>query len=209
MQQSTVLKGSTYIHRFVPPSSATRPPMLLLHRTGGDENDLIAAARRVAPGSALVAVRGNVLEDGKPRFFRRLAKGQFDLDDLKRRTDELADFIAWMRDTYDLAAPVAFGFSNGANIAWSLVLRHPHALQSAILMRPYFAFDPRPVGPLGGIPVLVIAGRADTTVVPARANELPQLLTEAGACVSLKWAEAGHDFSIEDEKIASDWLQHL
>ena len=202
-------KDLTYIHRFLPPTMPGRPPMLLLHRTGGNENDLIAAAKRVAPGSALLAVRGNVLEAGKPRFFRRVAKGQFDIDDLKRRTDELANFIAKMRNTYDLAAPVAFGFSNGANIAWSLVMRHPHALRAAVLMRPYLAYDPRPVARLDGISVLVIAGRLDTTVPPARADELPLLLSEAGARVALKWAEAGHDFSIDDEKIASDWIEHL
>jgi phospholipase/carboxylesterase len=209
MQQSTAPSGSRYFHRFVAPSVPARPPMLLLHRTGGDENDLIEAARRVAPGSALLAIRGNVLEDGKPRFFRRVARGQFDLEDLKRRTDELAEFIAWARDAYDLAAPIAFGFSNGANIAWSLVLRHPRSLGAAVLMRPYFAYDPRPVGELNGISVLVIAGRLDTTVVPERANELPQLLSEAGARVSLKWIEAGHDFSIDDEKLASEWIKHL
>jgi phospholipase/carboxylesterase len=209
MLQSTAPSGPTYLHRFVPPSAPARPPMLLLHRTGGDESDLIEAARRIAPGSALLAIRGNVLEDGKPRFFRRVARGQFDLEDLKRRTDELAEFIAWARGAYELATPIAFGFSNGANIACSLVLRHPRSLGAAVLMRPYFAYDPRPVGHLDGIPVLVIAGRVDTTVVSERANELPQLLSEAGARVTLKWAEAGHDFSIDDEEITSDWIKHL
>jgi phospholipase/carboxylesterase len=209
VSQANVSSDATYIHRYLARTDPVQPPMLLLHRTGGNEDDLIPVAKEIAPGSALVALRGNVLEAGKPRFFRRVAKGQFDIADLKRRTDELAGFINWMRDAYDLTDPIAFGFSNGANIVWSLLLQHPKILRGAILLRPTLAYDPRPVGGLSGVPVLVVAGRNDSTVPPARANDLPDLLTEAGACVCLEWAEADHILSSEDGVIAAKWLKTL
>jgi phospholipase/carboxylesterase len=209
VRQTNEAAEATYIHRFLPPTHPEKPPLLLLHRTGGGEDDLIGGASRVSPGSALIALRGNVLEDGKPRFFRRLAKGEFDIDDLKRRTDELARFIDFIRHSYNLAGPIAFAFSNGANIAWSLILRHPGALAGAILMRPYLAYDPRPALALGGIPVLVIAGRTDMTVLPERARELPQLLNNAGARASLEWVSGAHDYSNEDEEISSKWMKGL
>src|SRR3954465_908284 len=105
------------IHRFVPATEAGRPPILLLHGTGGDENDLLALGRAIAPGAALLSARGKVLEGGMPRFFRRLVEGVFDHDDVRRRANELADFVAEGRERYRIAAPVAVGFSNGANIA--------------------------------------------------------------------------------------------
>lgn len=198
-----------FIHRFVPAQDRRRSPLLLLHRTGGNEDDFIEAGQRVAPGAALLAPRGNVIEDGKPRFFRRLARGQFDIDDLKIRTQELAAFVTWARAAYDLEAPVAFGFSNGANIAWPLMLSHPVVLKAAILMRPMLAFDPRPIGDLKGLPVLVIAGREDATVAPTRAHEVPELLREAGAKVTFQWVQADHNVSIDDAKIAANWINNL
>src|SRR5258708_6893964 len=129
-------------HRFVPATKPGLPPLLLLHGTGGDENDLVPLGQQLLPGAALLSPRGKVLENGMPRFFRRLAEGVFDLPDLKARTDELADFIAAARKAYGLAAPVALGFSNGANIAASLLLTHPDALAGALLMRVTLPFEP-------------------------------------------------------------------
>ena len=195
-----------YIYKFLPPSDSRQFPLLLLHRTGGNENDLVAAAKRISPGAAIIAVRGNVLEDGKPRFFRRLARGKFDIDDLERRTEQLAAFVHSTCSKFKLAAPIALGFSNGANIAWSLILRHPSALSGAILLRPYLAYDPLSAIPLLGIPVLVIAGRADETVPRDRVDALPRLLNHAGARAVLKWVPGAHDFTIDDEVIASEWI---
>ena len=104
-------------HRFVPATAAGKPPILLLHGTGGDENDLLPLGQTIAPGAALLSPRGKVLEGGMPRFFRRLAEGVFDEHDVRRRANELADFVLEARDAYGLDAPIAVGFSNGANIA--------------------------------------------------------------------------------------------
>src|SRR5262245_31497139 len=124
-----------FVHRFVPASKLGRPPLLLLHGTGGDENDLLPLGRAISPGSALLSPRGKVLEHGMPRFFRRLAEGVFDLDDLKVRTAELAAFVDHARKAYELEPLTALGFSNGANIAASILLTQPDVLAGAILLR--------------------------------------------------------------------------
>src|SRR3954465_11764357 len=137
-----------FVHRFVPASKLGRAPLLLLHGTGGDENDLIPLGRALSPGSALISPRGKVLENGMPRFFRRFAEGQFDQEDLAFRTEELAGFIqsASVQYGFDAKQLFAVGFSNGANIASSLILRHPELLAGAILIRGMVPF--RPADPL-------------------------------------------------------------
>jgi phospholipase/carboxylesterase len=117
-----------FIHNYIPGTDRTRPPLLLLHGTGGDENDLVPFGQRLAPGAALLSPRGKVSERGAARFFRRLAEGVFDLEDLAARTGELAEFIERAGKAYGLAKPIAFGFSNGANIAASLLLTRPDVL---------------------------------------------------------------------------------
>ena len=114
-----------YIHRFEPGADPSRPPLLLLHGTGGDETDLVPLGREIAPGAALLSPRGNVLEGGMPRFFRRFREGLFDEDDVRRRAGELAHFVAEARRAYGLAQPLALGYSNGANIAAAVLLLHP------------------------------------------------------------------------------------
>ena len=125
----------SFTHRFEPAAEPGSPPLLLLHGTGGDEDDLMPLGRALAPGTALLSPRGKVLEAGMPRFFRRLAEGVFDEDDVRRRADELADFITEARAAYSLEAPIAVGFSNGANIAAALLLLRPEALAGAALLR--------------------------------------------------------------------------
>ena len=180
--------------------------LLLLGRTGGNEMDLLDLGRHIAPGASLLGVRGNVLENGRPRFFRRVGTGNFDIEDLKLRVDELCTFIAWAHAAYGMSKPIGVGFSNGANILWPLLLWRPDVLGGAILMRPMRAFIPQNVAALNGLPVLVIAGRSDTVVPPERARETPDLLSTAGADVTLQWADAGHDFSMDDDRIAAHWL---
>ena len=124
-----------FIHRYEPATNAGSPPLLLLHGTGGDENDLLGLGKMISPGSALLSPRGRVLEHGMPRFFRRLAEGVFDEDDVRRRALELGEFVADARKQYGIAAPVAVGFSNGANIAAALLLLKPDVLAGAILLR--------------------------------------------------------------------------
>jgi len=195
-----------FVHRFVPASTPGKPPLLLLHGTGGDENDLLALGARLSPGAALLSPRGKVLENGMPRFFRRLAEGVFDQEDLKARTLELAQFIARARDAYGLDKPIAVGFSNGANIAASLVLTRPQELAGAVLMRAMTPFEPAALPDLTGMPVLILSGAQDPIVPAANRDRLAQLLRAAAADVTHEVAPAGHGLSPHDMTAAARWL---
>jgi phospholipase/carboxylesterase len=195
-----------FIHRFVPATDRGKPTLLLLHGTGGDENDLLPLANRIAPGAAILSPRGKVLEHGMPRFFARSGEGQWDIADLKRRTAELADFLERARVAYDIEKPVALGYSNGANIAWSLLLAEPGALAGAILMRAMLPFDPRPMPDLSSLPILMLTGRHDELIPPQQAGLLATLLGEAGADATFEMLEAGHGLTEEDLKLAAGWL---
>jgi phospholipase/carboxylesterase len=195
-----------FAHRYVPASDPARHPLLLLHGTGGDEDDLLPLGARLAPGAALLSPRGKVLENGMPRFFRRLAEGVFDIDDLKARTLELADFIAKAREAYGLAKPMAVGFSNGANIAASLLLMRPETLAGAVLMRAMTPFEPQTLPDLAGMPVLMLSGVADPIVPTENRDRLAQLLKTAGAVVTHEVVRAGHGLSPEDIAAAERWL---
>jgi phospholipase/carboxylesterase len=195
-----------FIHRYVPGTDARPTPVLLLHGTGGDENDLVPLAARLAPGAALLSPRGNVDEDGMPRFFRRVSEGVFDRDDLQRRTQELAAFVERARETYGLRPPIALGFSNGANIAWSLLFARPDLLAGAVLMRPMLPFDPRPLPDLAGKPVLILTGAHDPIVPEKQAGLLAALIGEAGADATYEVVPAGHGLSPDDLRLAAAWL---
>ncbi|WP_434956519.1 MULTISPECIES: alpha/beta hydrolase [unclassified Labrys (in: a-proteobacteria)] len=186
-----------------------RPPLLLLHGTGGDENDLIGLGELVGPGSALLSPRGNVLEHGMPRFFRRLSEGVFDEEDLRRRAVELAGFIAQAREAYGLDAPIALGFSNGANIAAALLLLHPQALAGAALLRPMTPLRTAPSTELGGKPVLMLSGAADPIVPAANAGRLADLLKERGAAVRHETLPTGHGLTQADVAQTKAWLAGL
>jgi predicted esterase len=133
-----------FVHVFVPAENSTAPTLLMLHGTGGDERDLLPLGAELWPGAGLLGVRGKVLEDGMPRFFRRFAEGVFDVEDLKSRTEELAQFIDAASERYEFSKKklIAVGYSNGANMAASLILLHPHHLAAAILFRPMVPFVP-------------------------------------------------------------------
>jgi phospholipase/carboxylesterase len=195
----------SFVHRFEPGTEPGRPPLLLLHGTGGDEGDLLPLGRAVAPGSALLSPRGKVLENGMPRFFRRLAEGVFDEEDVRRRAAELAGFVAEARATYRLPAPVAVGFSNGANIAAALLLLRPEALAGAALVRAMVPLaDPSPVD-LTGKPVLLLSGAADPIVPAENAARLAAQLGDAGAEVTHRIVPVGHGLSQADVAPAK-WL---
>lgn len=198
-----------FIHRFIPATQPGKPPLLLLHGTGGDENDLIPLAAQLSPGSALLSPRGNVTENGMPRFFRRLAEGVFDLADLKVRTAELADFIAAARKIYDIDAPVAVGFSNGANIAAALLLTRPQLLHGAVLLRAMLPFELEPLPDLAGKPVLLLSGSNDTMISAAGRERLAAVLQAAGADLVYKVLPTGHNLTQNDLTIAAQWLEHL
>ncbi|MBB5695705.1 alpha/beta hydrolase [Muricoccus pecuniae] len=199
----------TLIHRFEPATDAARPPLLLLHGTGGDESDLIPLGRLVAPGTALLSPRGAVLENGMPRFFRRLAEGVFDEDDLRRRTDDLAAFVRQQQAERGLAAPVALGFSNGANIAASLLLRHPGLLRGAALLRAMMPFREPPAVRLDGTEVLLLSGTNDPIVPAASSAALARLLEDSGAAVTQHALPLGHGLSQMDVALTRGWLAAL
>ena len=198
-----------FIHRFVPATQASLPPLLLLHGTGGDENDLVPLGERLSPGAALLSPRGKVLENGMPRFFRRLAEGVFDQADLKLRTAELADFIAATREQYDIEAPVAVGFSNGANIAASLLLTKPDILRGAVLLRAMLPFEPPSPPDLSGKPVLLLSGANDPMISAAGRDRLVAVLQAAGAALIHKVLPTGHNLTQNDLTTAGYWLEQL
>jgi predicted esterase len=183
---------------------------LLLHGTGGDEDDLLPLGRTISPGSALLSVRGKVLENGMPRFFRRLAEGVFDLEDLHRRTAELACFLdaAAQRYRFEPDSLMAVGFSNGANIAASLLLSSPETLAGAILMRAMVPFLPATLPRLAGKPILLLSGQLDPIVPLRQPEELAGTFRSAGAVVTLHWERAGHSLTQADVSVAAEWLTH-
>jgi phospholipase/carboxylesterase len=196
-------------HRFIPATQPKLAPLLLLHGTGGDENDLIPLGEQLLPGAALLSPRGKVLENGMPRFFRRLAEGVFDLDDLKLRTQELADFVRQARNIYGLAAPIAVGFSNGANIAASLLLSHPDVLRGAVLLRAMLPFEPKPLPDLSGKQVLLLTGSNDQMIPAASSERLIEVLQTANAELVYKSLPAGHNLTQNDLIIAAQWLKEF
>jgi phospholipase/carboxylesterase len=196
----------SFIHRYEPATAPDAPPLLLLHGTGGDENDLLALGRAVAPGSALVSPRGKVSENGMPRFFRRLAEGVFDEADLRRRAADLAAFVGAAREHYGLAAPLAVGFSNGANIAAAMLLLHPEVLAGALLMRTMVPLAEPPAADLAGRPVLILSGSLDPIVSAQNAARLAAQLEAAGAAVTHEVLPAGHGLTQADLTHAQAWL---
>ena len=195
-------------HRFVPAEAPDAPTLLLLHGTGGDENDLLPVGRMLDERAALLSPRGKVFEHGMPRFFRRLAEGVFDHEDLVNRTHELAEFVERAATEYGLdpGRVFAVGFSNGANIAASLLLLHPKLLSGAVLLRAMVPFRPETLPGLSGTPVYIAAGRADQIVPAENTERLAQLLREAGAGVTLDWQPGGHGIGPEEIQSARDWL---
>jgi len=196
------------IHRFVPGATLAAPTILALHGTGGNEHDLVPLARMVSADSAVLSPRGQVLEHGMPRFFRRLAEGVFDLEDLRARTADLAAFVAAAARRYgfDPSRVVALGYSNGANIAASLMLSHPDVLAGGILLRAMVPFEPETVPSLGGAHVLLSAGRFDQMIPAAQTARLAELLRQGGADVTLNWFDAGHALLPREMEGAARWF---
>ncbi len=198
-----------FAHNYLPGESGVT--LLLLHGTGGNEDDLIPLGHQLLPDAAILSPRGKVSEHGAPRFFRRLAEGVFDHEDLVFRTHELADFVDRAAEEYgfDREKLVAVGYSNGANIAASLMLLHPGLLRAAVLLRAMVPFEPEETPDLSGMPVFLAAGRRDTMIPPVNTERLAAILEEAGADLDLRWKNVGHPLTYEELKEAGDWLSRL
>jgi phospholipase/carboxylesterase len=198
-------------HRFVAGGEQEEgATLLLLHGTGGGENDLLPLGRELLPGANLLSPRGKVLEHGMPRFFRRLAEGVFDEEDLKLRTEELAGFVEEASKKYrlDPSKLFAVGFSNGANIAASLLLSRPDLLRGAVLLRPMVPFEPETLPDLSGVRIFVAAGELDHMVPKENTERLVELLRDSGAEVQLRWQQTGHGLAREEVEEAKRWLSH-
>ena len=197
-------------HRWVPgpagPGAART--VLLLHGTGGDEDDLLPLGRQLAPDANLLSPRGKVLENGMPRFFRRLAEGVLDVPDLRARAGELADFVAEAATAYafDPRRVTALGYSNGANVAIGILFERPDALAGAVLLRAMMPYEPAGAPRVEGKRVLLLAGRRDPYSQPPATERLAALLREGGATVEAQYAPAGHELSPQDVAAARDWL---
>ena len=197
-----------FAHRFLPGEDDSGATLLVLHGTGGNEEDLIPLGQELAPGTAILSPRGKILEFGAPRFFRRLAEGVFDHEDLVFRTHELAEFVEAASEEYgfDKRKLVAAGYSNGANIAGSLILLHPGLLRAAVLLRAMVPFEPEVTPDLSGMPVFMASGRRDQMIPPDNSQRLADILSEAGADVDLRWRDTGHGLTYEEVAEAKEWL---
>jgi predicted esterase len=198
-----------FIHEFIRGSSDRT--LLLLHGTGGNERDLIPLGRELDPNASLLSPRGKILENGMPRFFRRLAEGVFDLEDLKTRTNELADFVAAAARHYKLAADrvIGVGYSNGANIAASMLLLRPEILHTAILFRAMVPLIPDTLPDLSSVHVWIGAGNQDPIIAPSETQRLVSLLRGAKADVTIRFFETGHGLTSDEIETAGRWLKDL
>jgi len=201
--------GLDFVHEFMPGSS--KRTLLLLHGTGGNEHDLIPLGREIDPAAAILSPRGKVLENGMPRFFRRLAEGVFDEEDLKRRTHELADFVGAAAQHYEFAADkiVAVGYSNGANIAASLLLLRPETLRAAVLFRAMVPLVPEKLPDLSSARLWIGAGNQDPIIPISETQRLVELLRRARAEVTIRFVNAGHSLTNAEVETASLWLAEL
>ncbi|MDQ3956895.1 MAG: dienelactone hydrolase family protein [Actinomycetota bacterium] len=195
-----------FVHRFEPGDDDLT--LLLLHGTGADENDLVPLGRVVAPSAALLSPRGKVLENGMPRFFRRLAMGVFDEEDLKLRTHELAAFVRAAAEAYgrDPQRIVALGYSNGANIGGSLLLLEPGLLAGAALLHAMVPFRLQTLPDLTGTSVIVTGGHRDPMIPADQTQELARMLTSAGAEVELLLGPGGHELAPPEVEKVAEWL---
>ena len=198
-----------FIHEFIPGSPSRT--LLLLHGTGGNEHDLIPLGRELDQNAALLSPRGKVLENGMPRFFRRLAEGVFDLEDLKDRTNELADFVGAAAQYYGFASDkvIAVGYSNGANIAASMLLLRPEIMHRAILFRAMVPLIPDTLPDLSSVQVWIGAGDQDPIVPASETKRLVELLRRAGADATIRFAKAGHGLTSDDFEAARHWIGEL
>ncbi len=200
--------GLSFVHQYVPGAAPGAPTLLLLHGTGGDEHDMLPLVQHLMPGAGALSPRGKVLERGMPRYFRRLAEGVFDLDDLRVRAQELADFVGAAAAEYrfDPTRVVGVGLSNGANVASAVLLLRPGVLAGAVLFRAMVPLVPETEPTLSDTHVLISNARNDPFVSAAESERLAAMLRAAGADVTLAWQAGGHNLTQGDITTARTWL---
>lgn len=198
-------------HIFNKGTDPAKPTLLLLHGTGGNELDLLPLAGRIDEEASVLSVRGNIMENGMPRFFRRLAEGVFDEEDLIFRTKELNEFLdeASQKYGFDRNNIIAIGYSNGANIAASLLFHYQNALKGAILHHPMVPRKGIDLPDLSGKSVFIAAGTNDPICSPLESAELQSLLEHANAKVELHWENRGHQLTYEEVEEAAQWYRKL
>lgn len=198
-------------HIFQQGSKSSGPTFLMLHGTGGNERDLLPLAAHIDPSASVLSVRGNVSENGMPRFFKRLSEGVFDMEDLKFRTKELNDFIdqAAKEHGFDRNNVIAIGYSNGANIAANLLFTYADALKGAILHHPMVPNRETELPDLTGTPVFIAAGTNDPICPAKESTDLEELLQHAGAQVKLHWENQGHQLTMAEVEAAKAWYNSL
>ncbi|QIZ08289.1 alpha/beta hydrolase [Priestia megaterium] len=198
-------------HIFNKGQDSTKPTLLLLHGTGGNELDMLPLAGRIDDEASVLSVRGNVLENGMPRFFRRLAEGVFDEEDLVFRTKELNEFLDEAAEKYgfDRDNIIAIGYSNGANIAASLLFHYQNALKGAILHHPMVPRKGIELPDLSGTSVFIAAGTNDPICSPMESAELQSLLEKTHANVELHWEDRGHQLTMQEVEAAATWYRQV
>lgn len=198
-------------HIFNQGKDATKPTLLMLHGTGGNELDLLPIAEMIDDKASVLSVRGNILENGMPRFFKRLAEGIFDEEDLIFRTKELNQFLDEAAEKYgfDRGNILAIGYSNGANIAASLLFHYQNALKGAILHHPMVPRRGINLPDLTGKSVFIAAGTNDPMCSPTESQELQTLLDKANAQVEIHWENQGHQLTVQEVEAAKSWYVSL
>ncbi|ANU22277.1 alpha/beta hydrolase [Planococcus donghaensis] len=198
-------------HLFQKGTNPTKPTFLMLHGTGGNETDLLAIASHIDPEATVLSVRGNVSENGMPRFFKRLSEGVFDMEDLKLRTEELHEYIGQAAKEYnfDRNNVIAIGYSNGANIAANLLFTYSNSLKGAILHHPMVPNRDTDLPDLTDVPVFIAAGTNDPICPAKESTDLEKLLTDAGAKVQLHWEDFGHQLTMPEVEAAKKWYDEL
>ena len=198
-----------FIHRYIPSDADGSRVLLLLHGTGGNEDDMLTLGREFDPHATLLSPRGKVLENGAPRFFRRFAEGVFDEEDVIRRANELADFVTAAASHYRFhpADVMTVGYSNGANIAAAMMLLRPEVFSAAVMLRAMVPLSDAPAADLAGKRALISAGRTDAIVPAENSEQLAELLRARGADVSLVVQQAGHGLVPPDLVTVKQWLR--
>lgn len=198
-------------HIFNKGTNPDKPTLLLLHGTGGNETQLLPLAESIDPEASVLSVRGNVLENGMPRYFRRIAEGVFDEEDLIFRTEELNQFLDKAAEDYNFNRNhiIAIGYSNGANIAASLLFHYENALKGAILHHPMVPRRGIDLPDLSGKSVFIAAGKNDPICPPEESEQLQKLLAEANANVFLHWENQGHQLTPDEVEAAKVWYANL